>query len=140
MKRYLSRLFLPLGVVAVLLAHVAGYVSLPYVDGLERQLYDSRIRLTAPGGTNTDIVIVAIDETSLEQEGHWPWTRDKLARLVDRLYEYGAAWPGWWTACMNMAQRSSVLTWYLRNATRARTFPCCGRLRTCPRTALSCSA
>jgi adenylate cyclase len=37
------------------------------------------------------VVIVDIDEASLKREGHWPWSRDKLARLVKRLFDdYGA--------------------------------------------------
>jgi adenylate cyclase len=33
---------------------------------------------------------VDIDEVSLAAEGHWPWPRDKLARLTDRLFDdYG---------------------------------------------------
>lgn len=37
-----------------------------------------------------DVVVVAIDERSLAQEGRWPWDRKKLALLVDRLSEAGA--------------------------------------------------
>ncbi len=91
MKRYLARMPLPLTLIFLLLTHIAGYINLPYLDGLERQLYDTRVRLTAPGGVDPDIVIAAIDEYSLEKQGHWPWTREKLAMLVDRLFEYGAA-------------------------------------------------
>jgi adenylate cyclase len=35
--------------------------------------------------------IVDIDETSLKKLGQWPWSRQVLAQLVDRLGEYGAA-------------------------------------------------
>ena len=38
-----------------------------------------------------DIVIVAIDETSLETLGRWPWPRHIHADLVDRLASNGAA-------------------------------------------------
>ena len=31
------------------------------------------------------VVIVAIDDRSLQQVGQWPWPRDTLARLVDRI-------------------------------------------------------
>lgn len=37
-----------------------------------------------------DIVIAAIDERSLAQEGAWPWDRRRLAALVDRLAGAGA--------------------------------------------------
>ena len=35
--------------------------------------------------------IVAVDEESLKQFGQWPWPRDLIARLIDRLTEAGAA-------------------------------------------------
>jgi adenylate cyclase len=38
-----------------------------------------RVRLSGPG------VIVAVDEPSLARYGQWPWPRQRLAELVDRL-------------------------------------------------------
>ncbi len=35
--------------------------------------------------------VVDIDEASLQQFGQWPWPRDRLAALVDRLAELGAS-------------------------------------------------
>ena len=34
-------------------------------------------------------MIVAIDEKSLAEHGHWPWTRDKLALMLEQLFAYG---------------------------------------------------
>lgn len=89
MKRYLVRLIFSLGLIGLLIAHVAGTVDIPFVREFERMLYDARVRITAPGGKDPRIVIVALDEESLEVEGHWPWTRDKLAALVSNLFTYG---------------------------------------------------
>jgi adenylate cyclase len=49
------------------------------------------VRLSAPGGVDERIVIIAIDEPSLEIHGHWPWTREKLALLLDQLFAAGVA-------------------------------------------------
>jgi adenylate cyclase len=58
------------------------------------------IRLRALGGINTDpaadlsavkVVIVDIDERSLTEHGRWPWSRAKVAALVERLAQAGAA-------------------------------------------------
>ncbi|KPV39293.1 hypothetical protein AN478_12870 [Thiohalorhabdus denitrificans] len=61
-------------------------------DRLEHVAYDLRFRLIQPfarqGGE--PVVIVAIDEPSVEAEGSWPWPRAKLAELVARLSEAGA--------------------------------------------------
>jgi len=91
MKRYLIRAILGLIFTGILISHVAGALSIPYMDAMENLLYDTRVRLTAPRGKDERIVIVAIDEASLRVEGHWPWTRDKLALLVRQLFNYGVA-------------------------------------------------
>lgn len=35
--------------------------------------------------TSEQVVIVAIDESSIEKLGRWPWNRDIIAKLVDKL-------------------------------------------------------
>ena len=88
---YLIRLVTSLVLVGFLMLHVWGRVNVPFVHELERLLYDARVRLTAVGGKDARIVIVAIDEKSLEVEGHWPWTREKLAKMLEQLFNYGVA-------------------------------------------------
>lgn len=53
--------------------------------------YDLRMKATM-GENEPDprVIIVDIDEHSLKEEGHWPWPRNRLADLVDRLFELGA--------------------------------------------------
>jgi adenylate cyclase len=95
LKRYFIRLFFCLGLIGLLLAHIAGHVNIPFVREFERLLYDARVRLTAPRGQDAQIIIVALDEESMDAEGHWPWTRDKLAKLVQNLFDYGVIVVGW---------------------------------------------
>ena len=38
-----------------------------------------------------DIIIIDIDEKSLKELGQWPWSRDKVARLLQNLADYGIA-------------------------------------------------
>jgi adenylate cyclase len=58
---------------------------------LELMAYDIRLNATLAPATKKDdrIVIVDIDEKSLRAEGRWPWSRRKLARLTDKLFEAG---------------------------------------------------
>ncbi len=72
----------------LLLAQITGLLALPPVERLERWLYDTRLQLTMPGGRDERVVIVDIDEKSLAQLGRWPWSRDRLAGLVDTLFEH----------------------------------------------------
>ncbi len=39
----------------------------------------------APSSTLNDIVIVAIDDQSLQELGRWPWPRDRFATVIDGL-------------------------------------------------------
>ena len=90
-KRYLARALLGLLTTAFVIGHVAGYYEIPFMEQMEHILYDTRVRLSAPGGVDERIVIVAIDEPSLEIHGHWPWTREKLALLLEQLFAHGIA-------------------------------------------------
>ncbi|MBA6391510.1 adenylate/guanylate cyclase domain-containing protein [Colwellia sp. BRX10-3] len=59
-------------------------------DGI---FYDLRLRSTLEdrGLTDQAIFIIDIDEKSLAAEGRWPWSRRKLADLVNKLAEAGVA-------------------------------------------------
>ncbi len=74
---------------------VAAWISLqnvPIVDQLRNLVFDSYQR-QRPREYRADLPvrIVDIDEESLKRLGQWPWPRDLMARLVDRLGEQGAA-------------------------------------------------
>ncbi|MGE5026972.1 MAG: CHASE2 domain-containing protein, partial [Betaproteobacteria bacterium] len=49
--------------------------------------YDARLRLTMPQTLDRRIIIVDIDEKSLAEEGRWPWGRNKLAMMLDQLFD-----------------------------------------------------
>ncbi|MDQ5962577.1 MAG: Guanylate cyclase protein [Patescibacteria group bacterium] len=40
--------------------------------------------------TRNEVVVVGVDDASLQSLGAWPWKRDIFARAVDRLYQEGA--------------------------------------------------
>lgn len=79
-----------LGLLLILLfgLHGLGKISIPLLSRLENSVYDLRMTLTLPGGRDERIVIVDIDEKSMGREGRWPWPRNKLAYLVDLLFDY----------------------------------------------------
>lgn len=90
-KRYLARSMLAIITTLGVLGHVSGLYNIPYIQQIEDILYDTRVRLSAPRGIDERIVIVAIDEASLQEHGHWPFTREKFAALMNNLNAYGAA-------------------------------------------------
>jgi adenylate cyclase len=80
------------GWLALLVLHEASIVRLGFVERLDAAIYDFTLKRSAPRGVDDRITILDIDEASLKAVGRWPWSRDKMAALVDRLYSnYGIA-------------------------------------------------
>jgi adenylate cyclase len=69
------------------LLHSIGVLPIPVVERLDSIIYDARLRWTMPRTRDPRIVIVDIDEKSLAEIGHWPWGRNRLADLVQELFE-----------------------------------------------------
>ena len=76
-----SMLFLPF------LLHNRGDIHMGWLERLEQLTYDVRLGFTMPNTIDDRIVIVDLDEKSLLEEGQWPWPRNRVARLVDRLFD-----------------------------------------------------
>ncbi|NVM21238.1 MAG: adenylate/guanylate cyclase domain-containing protein [Desulfobacterales bacterium] len=84
----LTRIALSLLIVIFFLLQPAGLCQPTFVERMENLLYDTRLMLTMPGTLEPRIVIVDVDEKSLAKEGRWPWGRDRLALLVDTLFDH----------------------------------------------------
>ncbi len=70
--------------VALAVAALRLLAPLP-IEVLDRKLLDFRHLARGPIAAGSDVVVVAIDEDSLNQVGRWPWPRARLADLIDRL-------------------------------------------------------
>ena len=82
-----TRLSLAIGILFAALRLLA---PLP-LELLDLKVLDLRYLVRGALPVSEDVVIVSIDEQSLAQIGRWPWPRARLAELVDRLAEEGAA-------------------------------------------------
>ena len=71
-----------LGIVVSLFILVLG--SSPFIQSLERQAYDAGVKATART-PSSKIAVIAIDKASLDNIGRWPWSRDIMADMVERL-------------------------------------------------------
>lgn len=87
LRRHGARIAITLLPVLLALVHVLGGWQLPFLDRLDRFIYDVRLRATLPGTLDPRIVIVDIDDPSLQRLGQWPWGRDQLARLTTEIME-----------------------------------------------------
>lgn len=67
--------------------NAAHFYRLHFIDRLSAILYDYRLQLTMPRTVDDRIVILDIDEKSLKEEGRWPWSRDRLGLLMDKLFD-----------------------------------------------------
>ncbi len=74
-------------VVALFSAHEMDRLPLRFVQQLEFLAFDARVRLFMPKTRDTRVVILDIDEKSLNAEGRWPWSRDRLATMIKQLFE-----------------------------------------------------
>lgn len=63
-------------------------------DRANNLVYDA-LMATRGGATDERILIVAIDNRSLEALGRWPWPRETHARLIERLQSAGVAAVGY---------------------------------------------
>jgi adenylate cyclase len=85
------RLAVACGLVPTLLAAVLALVRPASLTHVEYDVYDTLVRLVTPEGPTGRVVVVDVDEKSLSAVGQWPWRRDVVASLVDRLRGLGAA-------------------------------------------------
>ena len=67
--------------------HGTGFAPVGLLTRIEAWSYDARLQLTLPGGQDTRVVILDMDDRTLAAEG-WPLPRDRLARLLDLLFEH----------------------------------------------------
>ncbi|MCG3664201.1 adenylate/guanylate cyclase domain-containing protein [Aliarcobacter butzleri] len=62
------------------------YIFFPNLpDSLDNRLRDYLFTIRGELPHNQNVVIVDIDETSIKSLGQWPWSRDKLAKMLENL-------------------------------------------------------
>lgn len=86
-KQYAISYAISLGIIVLMLLHASHVMPLAFINKLENYSYDLRLNLLMPRTIDSRIVIVDIDEKSLAEQGRWPWSRDKLAMLMNTLFD-----------------------------------------------------
>ncbi|TAK72577.1 MAG: adenylate/guanylate cyclase domain-containing protein [Betaproteobacteria bacterium] len=89
MKQHIVRIALGLALMLLFVGHVAEFYNIGFIARLDNIIYDTRLALTMPGGVDPRIVILDIDERSLDKTalGRWPWRRDKISALLTKLFD-----------------------------------------------------
>jgi len=78
-------------ITAGLIVLVLSEVELPFLSTLELKSRDLRFRIRGPIKPGGDVVVVVIDEASIEAIGRFPWPRYVFAPLIAKLHDGGAS-------------------------------------------------
>jgi CHASE2 domain-containing sensor protein len=85
------RLVLLCGLLPPLLVAVLSLYRPSFLENLEYSTYDALVRAARPRPPAGNIVIVDVDERSLSAIGQWPWRRDLVGNLIERMRDLGAS-------------------------------------------------
>lgn len=65
-------------------------IAIQFLHRLDQATIDWRLRFRGARKGSSDVVILAVDEKALTQEGQWPWPRVKFKAVIERLMQGGA--------------------------------------------------
>ena len=77
-----------IGLFSALLSLFLYIWSPSFLNEVDLRYGDFRFKTRGPIEPNPNVVIVAIDEKSINQLGRWPWSRRLIAKFVDKLSDY----------------------------------------------------
>jgi class 3 adenylate cyclase/CHASE2 domain-containing sensor protein len=60
------------------------------VSTIHQKTIDLRLRARGPAQGSDRVAVIAVDEKAVQQEGRWPWPRDKQAEVIKRVLDAGA--------------------------------------------------
>ncbi|MCK5717929.1 MAG: CHASE2 domain-containing protein [Thiomargarita sp.] len=81
------RLLFSVSILLFFVLHVVKVVEWDFINALEYEIYDTRLESSIPQTLDNRIVILDIDEKSLNEIGRWPWNRAVIAGLIDQLFD-----------------------------------------------------
>lgn len=89
----MKKLLIPISIGLLITAIFVTFAIIRFLplERLEQLVYDTRYRVRGQeANLPREVVIVGIDDKSLEKIGRWPWDRSKIAALIDLLKDMGA--------------------------------------------------
>src|SRR4030095_4349786 len=79
------------GLAVVLVLLVAGLSTVPVIRDWQLRFTDTFFRISPVPKQPSQVVLVTIDDESLQRYGRWPWSRTLLAKLTNKLVEAQAS-------------------------------------------------
>ncbi|NQT55825.1 MAG: CHASE2 domain-containing protein [Desulfobacteraceae bacterium] len=74
---------LGLGITVIFL--LLGFLRMDFLDTMELKFYDLMMELRSDPQSPSDVVIVDIDDDSIDKLGRWPWPRSLLAQGLNKI-------------------------------------------------------
>ena len=53
------------------------------IEWIDLKTMDARFQIRGPQEPQAPLALLAIDDRSIEALGRWPWSREKIAQIVD---------------------------------------------------------
>ena len=78
-----TALFTGLGITILFFGFL--FFRIDFLDTLELKSYDLMMNFRSDPGVSNEIVIVDIDNDSIEKLGRWPWPRSLLAKIINKI-------------------------------------------------------
>ncbi len=94
MQGFLKLTGFKIALVVVLVIAALGAIRpefMEFVDQMELKAYDLRVKWRGSRPVGDEIVIVAIDDKSLDELGRFPWPRARFAEFLDQMARLNAA-------------------------------------------------
>ncbi|WP_456324784.1 CHASE2 domain-containing protein [Desulfonauticus submarinus] len=80
-----NKFFLILSIIFLLFSFFLYFLNPSFLHFLDLKIFDLEMQLRGKIEPSGKVVIVAIDEKSLEKIGRWPWSRNIMAKLVQKI-------------------------------------------------------
>ena len=61
------------------------FFRIDFLDTLELKSYDLMMNFRSDPGVSNEVVIVDIDDDSIDKLGRWPWPRSLLAKIINKI-------------------------------------------------------
>ena len=84
------RLMLSLGILLTVVWSLIYLIRPDFIEHLELRVTDAIVADSTDSGISDQVVVVHVDDRSLEAWGQWPWSRDRLASLLRAIADMGA--------------------------------------------------
>ena len=90
LKQFLTPTGYKIGLLITILSIAIYSMDIQFFRLMELKAFDLHFLSRGAIEPENNVIIVAIDEKSLDRFGRWPWPRTRIAELVEKLKNYGA--------------------------------------------------